>query len=144
MDKIDNLISEFNSSVDKELEMQQDINLFAAEIAKMLVKKVDDEREGVTAGFYDTVFKFILLTSPNIHNKLFFKLKMLDMQKVAMHEKLNTMETLTCERADFEHDGSGTLEDEVRSVIALLLLKHYGFSIKPYEEDEENVQIGIQ
>lgn len=143
MNNIDNLISEFNSNVDKELEMQKDINLFAAEIAKMLIKKIDDEREGVTAGFYDTVFKFLLLTSPNPYNKLFFKIKMLDMQKVATHQKLNTMDVLTAERADFEHDASETLENEVRSVIALLLLKHYGFSIKPFEEEEEDVQIRL-
>ena len=42
MDNTDNLIREFSSSVDKELELQKDINEFARELAEKLIYDIGE------------------------------------------------------------------------------------------------------
>lgn len=140
--ELDNLINNFDTEVDKNLEFQHDINLFGNELAAKLLTELD--KEGVLANFYDTNFSFKFLSKPNNWNKLIFAIKMLDLDNYKRCLKLGIPESSKIKTATFEHDGTYKLQDEISKVIVLLLFDYYQIPLgaeELHDEEEETVHI---
>ena len=77
MDNLDQIIREVTSGVDKGIELEKNLNLFAEEIAAKLIYDLDGD--GIIAEYEDIVFSFKFLYRPNIFNKAIYEVKLLDL-----------------------------------------------------------------
>ena len=143
MDNIDTYLNEVSDAIDKGIEMEHDINLFATELSKKLFDELD--REGVLANFYDTNFSFKFNTYTGSLTKLKYDVRMLDLDDWRRCSKMSIPEyAKPVKRASWEHDADYKLIDELRNVIVMLLFDYYDIPVGPQElGEEEDVQIKL-
>lgn len=138
MDNINTYLNEVSDAIDKGIEMEHDINLFAAELSEKLFDELD--REGVLASFYDTNFSFKFTTYTGSLTKLKYDVRMLDLDNWRKCVKMSVPEyAKPVKRASWEHDAGYNLKDELRNVIVMLLFDYYDIPVGPQElgEDED-------
>lgn len=137
-----NLINDFLRNVDKGEELQHNINMFANEVAPALLGQLD--QDGVIARFEDTLFSFKFLTNPNSLNKLVFQVKMLDLNKYREALRLSVPETVTIKKAQWEHDGTYQLVDELSKMIVVLLFDYYEIPMGNIEDQGEEGTVRVK
>ena len=135
MDNTDNLIQEFSSSVDKELELQKDINEFARELAEKLIYDINGQ--GLLVTFNDNHLSIKVFAEINLQGQLVYSVKVLDLDKYAQAMKLSAPETVKIKSFNFEHDESYELKDEIRNVLVLALFDFYGLDFSAEDLGEE-------
>lgn len=135
MDNTDNLIREFSSSVDKELELQKDINEFARELAEKLIYDINGQ--GLLVTFNDNHLSIKVFSETNLYGQLVYSVKLLDLDKYAQAMKLSVPETVKIKSFNFEHDESYELKDEIRNVLVLALFDFYGLDFSAEDLGEE-------
>ena len=135
MDNTDNLIREFSSSVDKELELQKDINEFARELAEKLIYDINGQ--GLLVTFNDNHLSIKVFAEANLYGQLVYSVKLLDLDKYAQAMKLSVPETVKIKSFNFEHDECYELKDEIRNVLVLALFDFYGLDFSAEDLGEE-------
>ena len=135
MDNTDNLIQEFSSSVDKELELQKDINEFARELAEKLIYDINGQ--GLLVTFNDNHLSIKVFAEINLYGQLVYSVKLLDLDKYDQAMKLSVPETVKIKSFNFEHDESYELKDEIRNVLVLALFDFYGLDFSAEDLGEE-------
>ena len=142
MDNTDNLIREFSSSIDKELELQKDINEFARELAEKLIYDINGQ--GLLVTFNDNHLSIKVFAETNLYGQLVYSVKLLDLDKYAQAMKLSVPETVKIKSFNFEHDESYELKDEIRNVLVLALFDFYGLDFSAEDlGEEESVRLKV-
>ena len=142
MDNTDNLIREFSSSVDEELELQKDINEFARELAEKLIYDINGQ--GLLVTFNDNHLSIQVFAETNLYGQLVYSVKLLDLDKYAQAMKLSVPETVKIKSFNFEHDESYELKDEIRNVLVLALFDFYGLDFSAEDlGEEESVRLKV-
>lgn len=129
--ELNNLINDFNTGVDKQLELEHNINLFADEVAAKLILEID--RQGVLANFGDQHFSFKMLSKKNDWTKLIYEIKLLDLDHYRHCLRFNIPEQVRIKKATFEHEGKYNLKDEIAKVLVLMLFDYYEIPITAEE-----------
>lgn len=139
MDNIDTYLNDVSKAIDKGIELEHDINLFAAQLSENLFPELD--REGVLANFYDTNFSFKFTTYTGSITTLKYDVRMLDLDDWKKCSRLSVPEyAKPIKRASFEHDPQFSLKDELRSAIVMLMFDYYDIPIGPQDlGEDENV-----
>ena len=135
MDNTDNLIREFSSSIDKELELQKDINEFARELAEKLIYDINGQ--GLLVTFNANHLSIKVFAETNLYGQLVYSVKLLDLDKYAQAMKISVPETVKIKSFNFEHDESYELKDEIRNVLVLALFDFYGLEFSAEDLGEE-------
>ena len=138
MDNLDQIIREFTSGVDKGIELEKNLNLFAEEIAAKLIYDLDGE--GIIAEYEDIVFSFKFLYRPNLFNKAIYDVKLLDLTDYRKCLKLSIPESAkNIKVATFEHEGQQyTLQQELKSALTLLLFDYFNIPLAAEAEEDLN------
>lgn len=136
MDNIDAYLNEVANAVDRGVEMEHDINLFAAQLSEKLLLELD--KEGVLSNFYDHNLSFKFTTYTGNITTLKFDVRMMDLDDWRRCTKLGVPEyAKPIKRASWEHDAEYNLKDELRNVIVMLLFDFFDIPVGPQELDEE-------
>ena len=141
MDNIDRLITDFNSSVDKRLELEKDINEFARIVTDNLFYQLDGD--GTLAEFHGKHLSFKFITKPNLFGKQIFDVKLLDLDNYKKCLKLSVPEyAKKIKVATFEHEAEYNLRDELKSIIVLLMFDYFELPLGASDEGQDEI-IGI-
>lgn len=141
MDNIDRLITDFNSSVDKRLELEKDINEFARLVTDNLFYQLDGD--GTLAEFQGRHLSFKFITKPNLFGKQIFDVKLLDLDNYKKCLKLSVPEyAKKIKVATFEHEAEYNLRDELKSIIVLLMFDYFELPLGASDEGQDEI-IGI-
>lgn len=138
MENLDRIIQEFTSGVDKGMELERNLNLFAEEIAAKLIYDLDGD--GIIAEYEDIVFSFKFLYRPNTFNKAIYEVKLLDLTDYRKCLKLSIPESAKkIKVATFEHEGKQyTLRQELKSALTLLLFDYFDIPMAAEAERDLN------
>ena len=133
------LIEEFCDNVDKELKMQQELNMFAAEILPLMTRNINTDE--VVRGEYNNKKLCFKLSAQTKNNRRFYTIKVMDLEQYSRYFKMGVPQYCKAKRADFEHDPQYNIDDEIRNATVMLLFDIFGIQIKPSEEDDGMVRV---
>lgn len=126
----DSIISSFLKEVDNTVELQKNINVFARQISKQLLDRINNP-EAVLGSFENKNFAFTIFVSSRSKR---YTVRIMDLEEYQKYYKLGTPEYCKSIRADFEHEPDYAFAEELHKVVVILLFRKFNIEISPEEE----------
>lgn len=139
MDKVDQIVQEFIKQTDDDLQLQKELNEFAAQLTPALLKNINTN-EAVTGAYGDKYLAF-RLNGQTVNNSVIYTIRLMDLEEYKKYFRMGVPEYAKSIRADFEHDNSYRLEDEIKNVVTMLLFRKFDIEISPDSEDDGLVNV---
>jgi len=134
-EKINNIVKEFNETIDTDIQFQKDINDFARQISSQLIFRINNS-EAVIGEFYDRNFAFTAWEQHSRQEETFYAVKIMDLNEYKKYLKIGVPEKTRAKRATFEYLSDYNLEEQLHKAIVMLLFDEFNIPIKPEEEEE--------